>query len=265
MLTRTRPPDDDVAGLAAFAKAETAKRRLLFELLDLGLPVEERPLRFDLLSEPRRPGRHRPRRRADHDRPRRVRRRAARAAARRARRALPHDARPLPPRDRPLLLADPRRPRAASASAARALFGDERADYDAALERHYAQGPPPDWSERHVSAYAAMHPWEDWAETFAHYLHIRDTLQTAGRVRAARRRAGARPSTGARWRRSRSSAGRATVRADHRRVAAAHLRAQRGQPQHGSRRPVSIHPRADGHRQARRSCTTRVLGGVAVP
>jgi hypothetical protein len=24
-----------------------------------------------------------------------------------------------------------------------------------------------------------MHPWEDWAETFAHYLHIRDTLETA--------------------------------------------------------------------------------------
>ncbi len=62
---------------------------------------------------------------------------------------------------------------------ARALFGDERDDYAAALDRHYRDGPPPGWAERHVSAYATMHPWEDWAETFAHYLHIRDTLQTA--------------------------------------------------------------------------------------
>ncbi|MEO1089425.1 MAG: putative zinc-binding metallopeptidase [Pseudomonadota bacterium] len=61
----------------------------------------------------------------------------------------------------------------------RALFGDERADYGAAMERHYLQGPPGDWSERVVSAYASMHPWEDWAETFAHYLHIVDTLETA--------------------------------------------------------------------------------------
>ena len=62
----------------------------------------------------------------------------------------------------------------------RELFGDEREDYGAALERHYETGPPPDWSQRFVSAYATMHPWEDWAETLAHYLHIWDTLQTAG-------------------------------------------------------------------------------------
>jgi len=61
----------------------------------------------------------------------------------------------------------------------REYFGDERADYGAAIERNY-QGPAyGDWSQHHVSAYAASHPWEDWAETFAHYLHIRDTLQTA--------------------------------------------------------------------------------------
>jgi hypothetical protein len=63
--------------------------------------------------------------------------------------------------------------------ACRSLFGDERADYGAAVERHYAHGPADDWPEAYVSAYATMHPWEDWAETFAHYLHIRDTLQTA--------------------------------------------------------------------------------------
>lgn len=62
----------------------------------------------------------------------------------------------------------------------RRLFGDERADYQASLDRHYAQGPPPDWQERgHISAYASMHPSEDWAETWAHYLHMRDTLETA--------------------------------------------------------------------------------------
>ena len=61
----------------------------------------------------------------------------------------------------------------------RALFGDERSDYAAALQRHHAQGPPADWGERHVSAYASSHPWEDWAETWAHYLHLVDTLDTA--------------------------------------------------------------------------------------
>ncbi|HVP98996.1 MAG TPA: putative zinc-binding peptidase [Roseiarcus sp.] len=63
--------------------------------------------------------------------------------------------------------------------ACRALFGDEREDYGKALERHYAEGPQPDWSERFVSAYATAHPWEDFAETWAHYLHIIDTLDTA--------------------------------------------------------------------------------------
>jgi hypothetical protein len=60
----------------------------------------------------------------------------------------------------------------------RALFGDERADYGEALKRHYEQGPPPDWAQRHVGAYAASHPWEDWAETWAHYLHMVDTVET---------------------------------------------------------------------------------------
>ena len=63
--------------------------------------------------------------------------------------------------------------------AARALFGDERVDYAQAMKRHYDHGAPADWEASYVSAYATMHPWEDWAETFAHYLHIRDTLQTA--------------------------------------------------------------------------------------
>ncbi len=61
----------------------------------------------------------------------------------------------------------------------RAKFGDERASYEEALERHYEFGPHPDWGETFISAYASMHPWEDWAETWAHYLHMVDTLETA--------------------------------------------------------------------------------------
>ena len=61
----------------------------------------------------------------------------------------------------------------------RALFGDERQDYGEALKRHYADGAPPDWQANFVSTYATAHPWEDFAETWAHYLHIVDTLETA--------------------------------------------------------------------------------------
>ena len=59
------------------------------------------------------------------------------------------------------------------------LFGDETLDYTAALRLNYEQGPPPDWSLHYVSAYASTHPWEDWAECWAHYLHMRDTIDTA--------------------------------------------------------------------------------------
>ncbi|MDE1164013.1 MAG: putative zinc-binding metallopeptidase [Pseudomonas sp.] len=61
----------------------------------------------------------------------------------------------------------------------RALFGDESQSYADALERHYQQGAPLDWQQTHVSAYATMHPWEDWAETWAHYLHMMDAVDTA--------------------------------------------------------------------------------------
>jgi hypothetical protein len=63
--------------------------------------------------------------------------------------------------------------------ACRALFGDERTDYNAALQKNYRQGPEPGWQNRYVSAYASVHPWEDWAETWAHYMHMVDTLGTA--------------------------------------------------------------------------------------
>ncbi len=64
----------------------------------------------------------------------------------------------------------------------RALFGDERADYAEALQRHYANGPAPDWAARCVSAYASVHPWEDWAETWGHYFQMVDALETAAGV-----------------------------------------------------------------------------------
>jgi hypothetical protein len=156
-----------------------AKRRLLFELLDLGLVVDEGRLRFDLVSsrsEPVVTGH------ADglitvdlaeSDDVRRERRRVELGEPYRT--LLGHFRHEIGHYYEPILIDDQRqRP------AARALFGDEREDYDAALERHYEHGPPADWVERHVSEYATMHPFEDWAETFAHYLHIVDTRQTAG-------------------------------------------------------------------------------------
>ena len=61
----------------------------------------------------------------------------------------------------------------------RKLFGDENADYGTALKEYYKNGPPSGWQASHVSAYAAAHPWEDWAETWAHYFHIIDMVETA--------------------------------------------------------------------------------------
>lgn len=61
----------------------------------------------------------------------------------------------------------------------RELFGDERADYAEALKKHYENGPPTGWGANFTSAYSASHPWEDWAETWAHYMHLLDTLETA--------------------------------------------------------------------------------------
>ena len=61
----------------------------------------------------------------------------------------------------------------------RDLFGDERADYQQALNKHYNDGPPANWEQAFISAYATMHPWEDWAESWAHLLHMVDALETA--------------------------------------------------------------------------------------
>jgi hypothetical protein len=61
----------------------------------------------------------------------------------------------------------------------REIFGDERSDYNTALQNHHTNGPQPDWQQHFVSSYASMHPWEDWAETWAHYLHIVAAVDTA--------------------------------------------------------------------------------------
>jgi hypothetical protein len=178
-LTRTRPNDADRDGLRAFASAEAAKRRAVMQLLDLGLPgVGPGQLSFDLLSSSAEPvstghadgvitidlaesdDAAREERRAELGEPYRT--------------MLGHLRHELGHYFQPLIVSGDE-----EWEACRALFGDERADYAQALERHYEQGAPPDWPQRYVSAYATMHPWEDWAETFAHYLHIRDTLQTA--------------------------------------------------------------------------------------
>jgi hypothetical protein len=178
-LTSTRPNDNDPVGMAQWVGAEAAKRRVIFQLLDLGLPkVDASHLSFKLLSSVEETvttghadgvitvdlaesdDAHREQRREQLDEP-------YRTMLGHLRHELGHYFQPL------LIVGDD------SWHACRALFGDERADYQAAIDRHYEQGAPADWENDFVSAYATMHPWEDWAETFAHYLHIRDTLQTA--------------------------------------------------------------------------------------
>ncbi len=192
-LTRTRPADGDEEGLAAFARTEAAKRRLVFQLLDLGLPVlptaddPARGLAFDLLSSAQAPvvtghadgvvtidlaeghDAHREAMRIEMAEP-------YRTLLGHLRHEVGHYYWTVLVQGNGLVTTGG----AGVLDRARALFGDERQDYAEALRQHYGAGPPGDWRDGHVSAYAAAHPWEDWAETFAHYLHIRDTLQTAG-------------------------------------------------------------------------------------
>ena len=183
-LTHTRPANDDADALLDFADAEGAKRRLLFTLFELGLPVvgqAEQPdggLAFDLLSSEHRAvstghadglitldldeadGAHREMMREQLGEPYRT--------------LLGHFRHEIGHYYWPIVVE-----RTGLIDRYRELFGDERDSYADALKRHYAEGPPPDWAANHVSAYATMHPWEDWAETWAHYLHISDTSQTA--------------------------------------------------------------------------------------
>jgi len=176
-LTKTRPADTDLDGLKQFAVAEGAKRRLIFQLLDLGLPIGS-DLGFDLLSSEQRlvttghadgvitldlaesDDVRREQRRVELDEPYRT--------------TLGHFRHEIGHYYWPIIVEH-----AGHLDEFRRLFGDERIDYQQAIDRHYEEGPPADWQRSFVSAYATMHPWEDWAETFAHYLHICDTLETA--------------------------------------------------------------------------------------
>jgi hypothetical protein len=189
-LTSNLPPVKHRRYRAGFAKAEVAKRRLVYQLGQLRLPLigrEEDPeagLSFELLASDRHvitghangvitidlnetDDAFREQTRAQFGEP-------YRTLLGHFRHEIGHYywntlvRHPLPSETDPDLLQD-----------ARALFGDDRADYDAARKAHYEMGPKRNWGESYVSAYAAMHPLEDWAETFAHYLHIWDAVQTA--------------------------------------------------------------------------------------
>ena len=180
-LTRTRPADVDTDALASWASTEADKRRLVYQLLDLGLPVDPDDLRFDLLSSARESvtiGHDNGVVTLDLAEERDPHREQMRLQMGEAYRTMLGHLRHETGHYYQLLLVDRstderRRQRYVE------LFGDPDADYAAALERHYAQGPPENWGERFVSEYATAHPYEDWAETFAHYLHLTDTLQTA--------------------------------------------------------------------------------------
>ena len=130
----------------------------------------------------------------------------------------------------------------------RETFGDERQDYTGALQQHYANGPPPDWPERFVTAYASSHPWEDFAETWAHYFHMVDTLETASAFGLSVRpklSQGSELATKIDFDPARRRHG-----SHHRRLAAAHLRGQLDQPQHGPAGPLSVRPGAARDREA---------------
>ena len=175
---RTIPDLSDPSNLRAWGEFEIAKKRLIYSLLRLGLPLEgsavgKGPLTFDFVNDAL----------TGHldgvitisvgeaDAVERERQRQAMAETYRS--LLGHLRHESGHYYWMLLIGG-----TGWLEEFRALFGDEQEDYPAALERHGA-GPPPDWSLRHVSAYASAHPWEDWADTWAHYLHMVDALDTA--------------------------------------------------------------------------------------
>lgn len=181
---RTVPALDRAANVRRFIALETAKKRLLYTLRELGLP--HAGLRFDFLED----GRSDPERYGDTrvatgyfdsvitinvleaDAPIRE---AEREALNEPQRTLLGHMRHEAGHfflDRLLVCADWR-------ASFRGLFGDERADYSQALQSYYASGPADDWRAGYISAYASAHPNEDWAETWGHLLHIVDALDTA--------------------------------------------------------------------------------------
>jgi hypothetical protein len=183
---RTVPDLTDPANLLAWQRWQSALHRLVYTLGRLGLPLAnraddpERGLVFDVLADP--PGA--PKVLTGHDEgivtlalseaddAERERRRTAMGEPYRT--LLGHVRHETGHHYWNLLVRD-----AGRLEECRAVFGDDSRDYGEALKAHYANGAPPDWQEAYVSAYATAHPWEDFAETWAHYLHIADTLEMA--------------------------------------------------------------------------------------
>jgi hypothetical protein len=184
-------PDLSLAGTrAGWAKLEAAKRRLVYTLMNLELPLAnkshdpERGLAFEFLTDPP-PGAPDPApvltghengvitvNVAEADDAERERRRLQMHEPYRT--ILGHFRHEIGHYywDRLIQGSD-------AIEGFRRLFGDERQDYGQALAQHHQQGPPPNWPQSFVSAYASAHPWEDWAESWAHYLHMIDSLETA--------------------------------------------------------------------------------------
>lgn len=182
-LTRTRPSDADVVGLKEFKVAEEAKRRLVIELDTLGFPIVSRAedpengLAFDLLSSVNEKvtighesgiitldlaesdDAHREKVRVKLDEP-------YRTMLGHFRHEVGH-------------YIEWQHVRGDLIQKGRELFGNEDESYEEAIERHYSEGPPVGWEKNYISMYATMHPFEDFAETFAHYMHICDTIETA--------------------------------------------------------------------------------------
>ncbi len=194
-LNRTIPNLSSAPSREYWDKIEVAKRRLIYSLLDLGLPVLGQTrgwphgLAFDLVedqrSNPTVSEEHVPIHHAGGiitinvaEADDVIRAMTRKQMNERYRTLLGHFRHESAHYYFDRLVYEP-----ATLDSCRALFGDERADYEATLADYYAQGPAPDWTERHISAYASAHPAEDWAETWAHYLHLRDCLETAAAYR----------------------------------------------------------------------------------
>jgi hypothetical protein len=186
---RVIPDLSQRVNLERWRRLETAKHRLFYTLLKLRLPLQNRQenpegLAFDFLSDPPETMPQAPKVLTGHDNglitiniieaddAERERRRRQMGEPYRTllghfRHEVGHYFWNVLVRDRPDI------------ETFRQVFGDEQVDYGASLQRHYAEGPPEDWQNHYVSSYASAHPWEDFAETWAHYLHIVDTLETA--------------------------------------------------------------------------------------
>lgn len=188
-LIRRKPDPGDVTGQAQLAQATLAERRLLFQLLEHGLPIEsarDKPggLAFDLLSsaatgEKVTTGHADGIVTIDLDEVGDAYRESLRVELGEPYRTmLGHFRHEIGHYYWQTLVAS-----SPALDECREIFGDDRSPYSEALERHYSEGTPKNWQESFISEYATMHPWEDFAETWAHYLHITDTLQTAASFR----------------------------------------------------------------------------------